>query len=502
MRLPPHVVRRRQGLYLRLRLPPDLARASGRSHVLRTLRTADPAEARGRAAAESAVMHSVWEKVRLEHAGMFMGLRIDKLSRADLSVVSDNPGAAGDALEALDPHDRAALARRLKAILAEAEALRDEAHRELGIVEAIVSVHDHALTLGVADGLRQAIALGGAPRKPRAHAEAAAPWPSFVTKFFSSRPGISPSTTVSYQQAFKEFEAVVGAKSLADLETRDVARYSEWLEAKANARGKAGILNRKTLIRLTGHVRSFTGWAKSAGLLAADPGEDVEVRQRTKLERGADEAGAKRAFTANELTLFFGSPLFTGCISRHYRSRPGSHVYRDATWWFFIVAYLTGGRVEELAQAPAALADLGGVPCLDLRHASKTLAAPRLVPLCRELQGLGLPAWAAAQHAAGRTMFGGPGASADWSKWCNRYLDATLGEDSSVSFHSFKHTFRSACAGSGLDDYVADKLLGHRSKKNRSEGSGYGRALTPDEAKLFIERFRAPVSLAGLSRGA
>ena len=501
MRLPPHVIRRRQGLYLRLRLPPDLARASGRSHVLRTLKTADPAEARGRAAAESAAMHKVWERVRLENAGTFLGKRIDKMTRADLSAVTDDPDAAGDALDALAPHDRAALARRLKELLAAAEASLDEERREHGLVEAIAAVHDHALGLGVADGLRQAIALGGAPKKPTAHAEAAAPWPSFVPKFFSSRPGISPSTTVSYQQAFREFEAVAGAKRLADLEARDVARYSEWLEAKANARGKSGILNRKTLVRLTGHVRSFTGWAKSAGLLAADPGEDIEVRQRTKVERGADEAGAKRAFTADELTKFFASPLFSGCVSRHYRSRPGSHLYRDAPWWFFVVAYLTGGRVEKLAQAPALLVDLGGVPCLDLRHASKTLAAPRLVPLCRELQGLGLPAWADAQRTAGRRMFEGPGSSEDWSKWCNRYLDGALGEDSTVSFHSFRHAFRQACAGSGLDDYVADKLLGHRSKKGRSEGSGYGRALTPDEARLYVDRFRAPVPLAGLHRG-
>ena len=501
MRLPPHVIRRRQGLYLRLRLPPDLARASGRSHVLRTLKTSDPAEARGRAAAESAAMHTVWERVRLENAGMFLGKRIDRLSRADLSAVTDDPDAAGDALDALAPQDRAALARRLKVILAEAEASLDEERREHGIVEAIIAVHDHAVGLGVADGLRQAISLGGGQKKPKAHAEAAAPWASFVPKFFASRPGLSASTTVSYEQAFREFESVIGGKPLADLEARDVARYSEWLEAKANARGKAGILNRKTLVRLTGHVRSFTGWARSAGLLAEDPGEDIEVRQRTKLERGADEAGAKRAFTSDELTRFFASPLFTGCLSRHYRSRPGSHVCRDAAWWLFVTAYLTGGRVEELAQAPATLADLGGVPCLDLRHASKTLAAPRLVPLCRELQSLGLPTWAAAQRSSGRVMFGGPGASADWSKWCNRYLDTTLGEDSTVSFHSFRHGFRQACAGSGLDDYVADKLLGHRSKKGRSEGSGYGRALTPDEARLFVERFRAPVPLAGLHRG-
>ena len=33
MRLPEHVIRRRQGLYLRLRLPPDIALLTGRLRI-------------------------------------------------------------------------------------------------------------------------------------------------------------------------------------------------------------------------------------------------------------------------------------------------------------------------------------------------------------------------------------------------------------------------------------------------------------------------------------
>ena len=51
MRLPQHVIRRRQGLYLRLRLPRDVALFTGRTHLCRSLRTSELHEARSLAAA-------------------------------------------------------------------------------------------------------------------------------------------------------------------------------------------------------------------------------------------------------------------------------------------------------------------------------------------------------------------------------------------------------------------------------------------------------------------
>ena len=149
------------------------------------------------------------------------------------------------------------------------------------------------------------------------------------------------------------------------------------------------MLNRKIIARLLGHIRTFTEWAKGAGLLDEDPGSGITVREATRTERAVEGKGAKRAFTAEELTRLFESPLYTGCRSRHYRVQSGPNVYRDAAWWLFATALLTGARLDKLIQAPSKLVDLDGVPCLDLRHGSKTLSAPHLAPIVRDLARLG-----------------------------------------------------------------------------------------------------------------
>lgn len=469
---------------------------------MRTLKTSDPAKARSQAAVVSAAIHDAWERTRAQMAGTYMGRQIDQLEAADLIALKTDPVTTGAALAALSPEDNAALARRVKLIVARAEVDLEVERRHGDVVKLMAEVHDEARSMGIIEGLKQAIAAGGALQKPTAHADAARPWHQFLEAFFKSRPGMSASTRTSYHQAFREWQGVIGEKNLADLEPRDIARYAEWLERKENARGSAGILNRKTLIRLTGHVRTFTAWTKTSGLLAVDPGIDVAVRKQTRTEKRADDEGSKRAFTREELVKFFDSPLFTGCYSRHYRHRPGPHIYRDAAWWLFVTGHMTGGRIEELAQAPSALVDLNGVLCIDLQHGTKTPAAPRLVPITPELLALGFAEMAERQRLAGLKLFEGEGASADWSKWCNRYIDKILGEMPEISFHSFRHAFRQACSAAQLGDYLCDKLLGHRSKKDRSEGSGYGKLISPAEAKLVFEKLRSPIPLNGLSERA
>ena len=81
---------------------------------------------------------------------------------------------------------------------------------------------------GMIDGMQEVIAAGVAHRqepRPRAHPEAQVPWTSFVQRFYVSRPGLSESTRTSYEQAFREWKALIGDKQLADLKPRDVGRY-------------------------------------------------------------------------------------------------------------------------------------------------------------------------------------------------------------------------------------------------------------------------------------
>jgi integrase len=494
MRLPPHVVRRRQGLYLRLRLPADLTRATRRRYIVCTLRTSDVRLARGRAAIESAQVHRAIEIARAEMVGTFLGKAIADLTSEDVRRMRDDTEAAVAALDALSDADRTALAARLGMIVRTGEAQLAELQHQHSALTLAIDIHDDARQQGVIDGLRQAIASGAQPVKARAHAEASAPWPTFKGRFLKSRGELSEATTTTYEQAFRDFETAIGSKPLADIEARDIARYGEWLEGKMSNRG-SGVLGRKTIVRQLGYLKSFGAWAKSQGLVSENPGSDVTVRERTRSEKRASDEGAKRAFTAAELKAFFDSPLYSGCLTRVYRAKSGRLICRDSKFWIFVLALTTGARIEELAAAPAELANMDGVLCLDLSQATKTISSPRMIPIQRELRRIGFVEYAAGQSQKGLRLLEDREASGDWSKWCNRYLDAALGHDATVSFHSFRHAFRQSCSASGIDDYLADKLMGHKSMKARSMGSRYGQVLTPAEAELAAERLRCPIHL-------
>ena len=509
MRLPEHVIRRRQGLYLRLRLPSDLASLTGRSHVCRSLGTGGPSEVRGLAAARVAGLHAAWQRARVQAVATFRGKDFDDLTAEDVAALrADLPGALAE-IETMPAEDRVRLNAVIQSIVKrlEREAFDLKVDREMA--RTVIDIGREARQSGIIQGMRDAITAGAVAQAARsghrsrpakgqtfsqAHPEAEVPWPTFIDRFYTDRPGMSESTLASYGQAFREWQAVIGDKHLADIRPRDVGRYSEWLAGKANSKGNTGKLNRKTIVRLLGHVKTFTEWALGKGLIAEDPGAGIEVREQTRIEKRADVDGPKRAFTAAELAKFFASPIYSGSRSLHYRLRPGPNVYRDSAWWLFVVALMTGARLDELATAPAELADIDGIACLDFRHGSKTFNAPRVVPVFPDLREVGFLEHAARQREAGRRLFEDESASDDWSKWTNRYLDSVLGEVPEIRFHSF----RQMCSAALIGDYLADKLLGHRSKKDRSEGSGYGRMLSPDEARAVADKIRSPVPLMHL----
>jgi hypothetical protein len=199
MRLPPHVVRRRQGLYLRLRLPADLTRATRRRYIVCTLRTSDVRLARGRAAIESAQVHRAIEIARAEMVGTFLGKAIADLTSEDVRRMRDDTEAAVAALDALSDADRTALAARLGMIVRTGEAQLAELQHQHSALTLAIDIHDDARQQGVIDGLRQAIASGAQPVKARAHAEASAPWPTFKGRFLKSRGELSEATTTTYE---------------------------------------------------------------------------------------------------------------------------------------------------------------------------------------------------------------------------------------------------------------------------------------------------------------
>lgn len=331
--------------------------------------------------------------------------------------------------------------------------------------------------------------------------EAEKAWPDLLDAFFTARPSIGERARVSHRQAFREWEELIGRKAIGAITQADVARYVEWLESRTNARAGRTTLSRDTIVKKLQHIRGFLAWAEQRAFLAPNPAAKVQPRPKTREESAGD--GARRAFTNDELRKLFDSPLFTGCAGPRRRATPGRQVLRDEKFWIFPAALLTGARIEELADAPATLVDLEGIPCLDLRQSgTKTKAAPRLVPIVPVLQKMGFVEWAATKAAKGGELFRGGDASADWSKWCNRYLDEVGLDDLSLTFHSLRHCFRQMLRAARIGDELADKIFGHEDGADKGGGNRtgprYGRDLSPQEARAVVEAVSCPVPLVHL----
>lgn len=227
--------------------------------------------------------------------------------------------------------------------------------------------------------------------QPMPGKEPASPaWDSLREAFFDDKPGLSPKTVWSYNQAFDWVE-LIGNKPIAEIRRPDVKAFADFLRDKENPRG--GVLNHKTILRSLGHIKTFMSWAVAAGHVADDRFETLTARDITREERMAGDR--RRAFTPAELSRLFKGQLFTN---------PGDHS-EEAAGWVLAIAALTGARTDAIALAPARLVLVGDVHCLDLREAGrKTSAAPRLVPLLPDLLKIGLPDWANSQAVRGYAL--------------------------------------------------------------------------------------------------
>lgn len=511
--LPSFIIRRRNAFFVRVRVPVVLVPVIRKTHVSRALGTSRVDEARVRAGERYAAIQRGFREIR--HVAE--RLRITTLD--ELNALFDEQVWAVDvspeAAALMPPPVRAALQRRMRALNAETQAEVMATRIEAMVVEsdrATLSAAVKAISDADAEAARIALdearyrrladavarleaappAATVGPAVPALLPESKEPWPGIIERFFADRPSIGESAKVSHRQAFREFEALVGAKPLADVAKTDVKAFADYLRDRPINRTGRTNMSRTTIVKMLNHLKGLFGWAAGAGLIPANPADGVQPRSESRSERGGP---TRRALTTAELTRLFDSPLFCGCKARSRRSTPGKNVYRDEPFWFWLLALLTGARTEEIAGLPSTLVDVGGTPCLDFRHASKTSAGPRLVPLLPDLRRLGLERWASEQARRGRGMVQGPNASADWSKWLNRYLDDIGLDDPSIVAYSLRHNFRQQLRAADLHPEIVDKVFGHESD---AVGGRYGRDLSPEEARLVVERVRSSVNLTHL----
>ncbi|MBC7907247.1 MAG: hypothetical protein H7Y60_10940 [Rhodospirillaceae bacterium] len=496
----PYIIRRYSAFYVRIRVPADLTSALGQTHLVRSLRTSDPRRARGEAARLLTAAHEAWNVLR-EEVTMTEKFRFLPNPRDPSRYTGEGIDLPRMSPEETQRRYRETISRLMEKTGATASEVEVVHARLLADMAARDYKHATAMQQELAARLAEAVrnmeaGNNSAPAAPPAPVppEAQAPWSSLVEKFFDDRPSLSESARTSHRQAFSDLEAVIGPKPLGDVTKTHIKAFADYLRDKPINRAGRTSLSRGSIVKLLQHVRAYFGWTTEAGFIAANPAEGVKPRTATRQERdGVDE---RRAFTTEEWVALFDSPLFTGCKSPSRRSSPGRNVYRDDKFWFFALAALTGARVEEVAAMPSTFVNLGGVLCINLKDVEvKTGAGRRLIPIIPELHKLGIVHWAAEQARRGRGLVTGPNASGDWSKWTNLYLDRLGLDDHTLVTYSLRHSFRQMLRAADLKDELSDKVFGH---EGNSVGARYGRDLSPDEARLVVDKVRPLASLMHL----
>lgn len=106
-------------------------------------------------------------------------------------------------------------------------------------------------------------------------------------------------------------------------------------------------LTDKTIKRHLSTLSQFLQFAVDRGALSVSHREELVRGHSFRTKRKARDQ--RDAWTPEELTTLFRSPVWTGCASKTERSKAGSLIIRDAKFWLPILAAYHGGRLEEFA---------------------------------------------------------------------------------------------------------------------------------------------------------
>lgn len=192
----------------------------------------------------------------------------------------------------------------------------------------------------------------------------------------------------------------------------------------------------------------------------------------------------KRPFTRTEVEAIFRLPIYAGCAADSERGvyQPGELKIRDERFWIPVLLFLTGSRASEVAgleKSDVKIAD--GAVRVVFRYSAlrplKNRESERVIPLHPWALKMGFAEYVASLPEDSPYLF--PGAvkeARDKSgkltedsvagmsifRQFNRTLlgKVGLGDDASVSLHSFRHTFEEAMTGKDIPEEVMFRLTG------------------------------------------
>nr|WP_066486783.1 site-specific integrase [Sphingomonas sp. CCH9-F2] len=260
-------------------------------------------------------------------------------------------------------------------------------------------------------------------------------------------------------------------------------------------------------------TQAFFRWCRSEqGYVDHNPAENIKVAV-SKRTKGRPK---RRPFSAEELTILFSAPVFTGCQSFRRLLVKGSREIRNAHFWIPILGFYCGARVGELVQLHLTdvyvdgdipylhiTEDGAGPPGSDSAKHVKSEAGVRKIPLHPDVMGLGFAEFVSKRRRDRRSKrlffeikMGADGqASTVYSKWFGRLMDAVGLSDPALVFHSLRHNAEDAFRDALVPQYVIDKVIGH---DEGTTSGGYGHGVSLEVMYNAVKAMRHKVSVLEL----
>ena len=232
--------------------------------------------------------------------------------------------------------------------------------------------------------------------------------------------------------------------------------------------------------------------------------------------KGARQSARDRrsAFSNDQLTNLFSSPIYMGCKSLPTCHQEGGLIPRDShKYWVPLIGLLTGMRLQEILQLY--LEDVyqhDGLWVFDLNknHPDKklkSLQSKRLVPIHSDLIELGLiDLWEKKKtNFKDKRLFEDAKVASDatysstFSKWFSRYLTNIGIKTAKTSFHSLRHNMKDGFRNSGASDELAENFMG-RSTGTTGEAYGSGYSVQSLHDALHTIKFTTQIAVLKTQR--
>lgn len=259
----------------------------------------------------------------------------------------------------------------------------------------------------------------------------------------------SDDSAAAVARSLRLFESVLGDREIQSITRQDGDTFRSWLIQQSTAT--------KTARDRLNWIKTLLKYAsQDLELIPKNPWVGLEIKTKTTLIR--------RPWDKEHLTRLFSHDIWQNGDIPKVRISGGIGAY-----WIPLLALYTGARLSEICQLEVKnVQEIEGVAVIKITDIGddqrvKSDAAHRIIPIHSKLMELGFMNYV---HAQSGTMLWNNlrrrngRAGGFFSQYFSRLRDS-LEIPADIVFHSFRHTFRSALAESGISELIIDRLLGH-----------------------------------------